>query len=80
MVDVDQDTETFEWSIIMLYDRCTVELTVSATVIHQNDFPEQVLRSVGDDTSYCPLNDRKSLVYVDEHHTDGWQVFGIILK
>lgn len=57
--------QTFDHNIIMRYDKCTVKPTVSAIVIHQNDFPEQVLWSVGDDTSYCPLKDRKSLINVD---------------
>lgn len=66
MFDVDVNTETF-----------TVKLTVSAVVIYQNDLFQQVLWSVCDDTSYCPFNDRKSLVYVEQHHADGWKVLGI---
>lgn len=62
----------------MLYYKC--KLTVSAIVIHQNNFLQQVLWSVGDNTSYSPFNDRKSLVHIDQYHADGWQVFGIILR
>lgn len=35
---------------------------------------------MGDDTSHGPLNNRKSLIYVDEYHADVWQVFGISLQ
>lgn len=71
-----------ENSVILEHTGCAqlaLLLTVRATIVHQNDLLQQVLWCVGDDTSYCPLNDRQSLIYVDQHHTDAGQVSGIIL-
>ena len=51
--------------------------TISAVVVHQYDLFEQVGWSSVDDAANSSLNDRQSLIQINQYHADGGQIVWI---
>jgi len=51
---------------------------MGAVVIHQYDFLQEVFRGAVDEAAHSSFDHRQSLVQVDQHHSNSWQVLRVI--